>query len=104
MRHGEAFYWLGVQGVVVLILLGALFPPRVTPASQQGFDSQSLHCLLLYPSLHLGSLILSSLSSLLTCKLLAHKVPEQSCQGYLAINPVNTFQTFPFLIHPLRLI
>jgi hypothetical protein len=34
--HGEAFYGLGVQGVKVLILLGALFP-SVAPASQQGF-------------------------------------------------------------------
>jgi hypothetical protein len=35
--HGEAFYRLGVQGVNVLILLGALFLPHVTPASQKGF-------------------------------------------------------------------
>jgi hypothetical protein len=37
MWHEEAFYGLGVQGVEVLILLGALFPPSVTPASQQYF-------------------------------------------------------------------
>jgi hypothetical protein len=34
---GEAFHGLGVQGVEVLILLGALSPPSVAPASQQGF-------------------------------------------------------------------
>jgi hypothetical protein len=37
MWCGEAFYGLGVQGVEVLILLGALFLPSVTPASQQDF-------------------------------------------------------------------
>jgi hypothetical protein len=37
MWHGEALYGLGVQGVEVLILLGALFLPRVSPASQQDF-------------------------------------------------------------------
>jgi hypothetical protein len=37
MWRGEAFYRLGVQGVEVLILLGALFLPSVAPASQQGF-------------------------------------------------------------------
>jgi hypothetical protein len=36
MWHEEAFYGLGVQGVKVLILLGALFSPSVAPASQQG--------------------------------------------------------------------
>jgi hypothetical protein len=34
---GEALYGLGVQGVEVLILLGALFPPSVAPESQQDF-------------------------------------------------------------------
>jgi hypothetical protein len=34
---GETFYWLGVQGVEILILLGALFLPSVAPVSQQGF-------------------------------------------------------------------
>jgi hypothetical protein len=34
---GEALYRLGVQGVEVLILLGALFLPSVAPASQQDF-------------------------------------------------------------------
>jgi hypothetical protein len=33
--HGEALYELGVQGVKVLILFGALFPPNVAPGSQQ---------------------------------------------------------------------
>jgi hypothetical protein len=33
----EDFYRLGVQGVEVFILLGALFPPSMAPASQQGF-------------------------------------------------------------------
>jgi hypothetical protein len=33
----EALYGLGVQGVEVLILLGALFLPSVAPASQQDF-------------------------------------------------------------------
>jgi hypothetical protein len=37
MWHGEAVYGIGVQGVEVLILLGALFPPNVAPASQQDF-------------------------------------------------------------------
>jgi hypothetical protein len=35
--HREALYRLGVQGVKVLILLGALFLPSVAPASQQDF-------------------------------------------------------------------
>jgi hypothetical protein len=35
--HGEAFYGLGLQGVEVLILLGALFLPSVALVSQQGF-------------------------------------------------------------------
>jgi hypothetical protein len=35
--HGEAFYGLVVQGVKIVILLGALFPPSVAPASQQDF-------------------------------------------------------------------
>jgi hypothetical protein len=35
--HGEVFYGLGAQGVEVLILSGALFPPSMAPASQQGF-------------------------------------------------------------------
>jgi hypothetical protein len=35
--HGEAFYGLGVQGVEVLILLGALFLPSVAPAPQHSF-------------------------------------------------------------------
>jgi hypothetical protein len=35
--HGEALYGLGVQGVEVLILLGALFVASVAPASQQDF-------------------------------------------------------------------
>jgi hypothetical protein len=34
--HGEAFHGLGFQGVEVLILLGALFPPSMSQASQQG--------------------------------------------------------------------
>jgi hypothetical protein len=37
MWHGEAFYRVGVQGIEVLILLGALFLPSMAPASQQGF-------------------------------------------------------------------
>jgi hypothetical protein len=37
MWHGETFHRLGVQGVKVLILLGALFPPSVAPVSQQYF-------------------------------------------------------------------
>jgi hypothetical protein len=35
MWWGEAFYKLLVQHVKVFILLGALFPPIVNPASQQ---------------------------------------------------------------------
>jgi hypothetical protein len=37
MWCGEALYGLRVQGVEVLILLGALFLPSVAPASQQDF-------------------------------------------------------------------
>jgi hypothetical protein len=37
MWYGEAFYGLGVQAVEVLILIGALFLPSVSPVSQQGF-------------------------------------------------------------------
>jgi hypothetical protein len=37
MWHGVAFYGVGVQGVVILIFLGALFQLIVAPASQQGF-------------------------------------------------------------------
>jgi hypothetical protein len=37
MWRGEALYTLGVQGVEVLIPLGALFLPSVAPASQQDF-------------------------------------------------------------------
>jgi hypothetical protein len=39
---GEAFYRLGVQGIEVLIPLGALFPPNVAPASQQDFGVTEL--------------------------------------------------------------
>jgi hypothetical protein len=39
---GEAFYRLGVQGVEVLILVGALFLPSVAPASQKGFGVTEL--------------------------------------------------------------
>jgi hypothetical protein len=42
MWYGEAFYRLGVQGVEVLILLGALFPPNMSPASQQGLEVMEL--------------------------------------------------------------
>jgi hypothetical protein len=35
--YGKTFYRLGVQGVEVLILLGALSVPSVAPASQQSF-------------------------------------------------------------------
>jgi hypothetical protein len=42
MWCGEAFYGLGVQGVEVLILLGALFLPSVAPVSQQGFGVTEL--------------------------------------------------------------
>jgi hypothetical protein len=37
MWCGEALYGLGVQGIEVLTLLGALFMPSVAPASQQNF-------------------------------------------------------------------
>jgi hypothetical protein len=33
----RSFLWARVQGIEVLILLGALFLPGVVPASQQGF-------------------------------------------------------------------
>jgi hypothetical protein len=34
---GEILYGLGVQGVKVLILLGAFFQPSMAPVSQQDF-------------------------------------------------------------------
>jgi hypothetical protein len=37
MWHGEAFHWLRVQDIKVLIFLGALFLPSVAPTSQQYF-------------------------------------------------------------------
>jgi hypothetical protein len=40
--HGEALHGLGVQVVEVLILLAALFPPSVAPASQWGFGVTEL--------------------------------------------------------------
>jgi hypothetical protein len=53
--HGEAFYRLGVLGVKVLILLGALFPSSVAPVSLQGFGvTELMFCLVLHPSHHLG--------------------------------------------------
>jgi hypothetical protein len=55
MWHGEAFYELGVQGIEVLILLGALFLQVWLQCLSKIFDSQSSHCLLLCPSHHLGS-------------------------------------------------
>jgi hypothetical protein len=55
MWCGEAFYRLGVQGVKVLILLGALFLPSVASGLSKIFDSRSSSCLLLCPSCHLGS-------------------------------------------------
>jgi hypothetical protein len=42
MWHGEAFSGLGIEGVKVLILTGALFLPSVAPASQQGFGVMEL--------------------------------------------------------------
>jgi hypothetical protein len=33
----RSFPWVGVQGAELLILIGALFPPSVAPASQHGF-------------------------------------------------------------------
>jgi hypothetical protein len=56
MCHGEAFHRLGVQGVKVLILLASLFPPSVAQHLSEVLKSQSLPCLLLCPSHHLGSL------------------------------------------------
>jgi hypothetical protein len=37
MWYGEAFYGLGVQDVKVMLLLDALLPPSVAPASQEDF-------------------------------------------------------------------
>jgi hypothetical protein len=37
MWYGEALYRLRIQGVKVLILLGAFFLPSMAPASQQDF-------------------------------------------------------------------
>jgi hypothetical protein len=42
MWYGEAFHGLGIQGVKVLTLLGAVFLPSVAPASQQGFGVTEL--------------------------------------------------------------
>jgi hypothetical protein len=56
MWHVEALYGLGVQGVKVLILFGALFPPIVGLVSQQCFWFMELTLSVLYPSRHLGSL------------------------------------------------
>jgi hypothetical protein len=41
-RRGEAFHGLGVQSVGILILLAALFPPKVAPACQWGFGVMDL--------------------------------------------------------------
>jgi hypothetical protein len=42
MWLGKAFYGLGVQGVEVLIVLGAVFLPSVVPVSQQDFSFTEL--------------------------------------------------------------
>jgi hypothetical protein len=42
MWHREALYGLGVQGVKVLILLGAFFLPNVAPESRQDFSFMEL--------------------------------------------------------------
>jgi hypothetical protein len=42
MCFGEAFHWLGVQGVEGLILDGALFLPSVASKSQGGFGVTEL--------------------------------------------------------------
>jgi hypothetical protein len=55
MWHGETFYGLEFQGVEVLILLGALFPPSVAPTSQQGFGVTQLTLSGSAPHHHLGS-------------------------------------------------
>jgi hypothetical protein len=55
MWHGEALHGLGVQGVEVLILLGALFLPCVAQHLSKSFDLWSSHCLLVHLSCLLGS-------------------------------------------------
>jgi hypothetical protein len=52
--HEEAFHKLGVQGVKVSTLPCASPLPNMAPASQQGPNSQSPHCLCLCPSHHFG--------------------------------------------------
>jgi hypothetical protein len=42
MCCGEAFYRVGVQGVEVLIQVGVLFPPSLSPMSQRGFGVTEL--------------------------------------------------------------
>jgi hypothetical protein len=42
MWYGKAFFRLEVQGVKVLVVLGALFPPCVAPVAQQGFGVMEL--------------------------------------------------------------
>jgi hypothetical protein len=58
MWLGETLYRLGVQGVKVLILLGAFFLPSkiLLQYSSKILDLQSSCCLILYSSHHLGSL------------------------------------------------
>jgi hypothetical protein len=57
MWCGETFHGLGVQGVKVLILLAALFPASVAQCLHEVLKSRSSHHMLLYPSCHLGSLL-----------------------------------------------
>jgi hypothetical protein len=52
---GEDLHRQGVQGIEVLILLGALFLPLWLQCLSKVFYSWSTHCLLLHPSCHLGS-------------------------------------------------
>jgi hypothetical protein len=58
MWCGEVFHGLGVQGVKVLILLGALFPPSMVPVSQQGFGAHTFCFYALVTILDLWSLLL----------------------------------------------
>jgi hypothetical protein len=37
-----AFHGLEVQGIGILVLIGALFPPSVAPGSQEGFGVTEL--------------------------------------------------------------
>jgi hypothetical protein len=72
MCCGEAFHRLGVQGVKVLILLGALFLPSVAPTSQQNFWFTEL-----------------TLFASCICLWWSDKVFQVSCQAWCLLPPLK---------------